>query len=655
MNPSRLKSKLSLCLLGVLVLLQGCLKPNIQMPETPPSIVKAHDHMVIYGGSTRLRKTEVFLNEGDLFSVIATGGINFCPKSNNCEFNNKNLAKPDHFLTARIGDTALFSTGSLGDGGLTRSLWSGNLYFGYSTKYPEDDTGAFNIDIIVWSEENYGAIADFYSLLQQRNPEETQLRLASNRIEAQRKLAQASQEIKKTQLEIETLTKEISNTTEQTEALYQPKQPDGKIPKPVDEREFKIAQLELKLEQLEGLVAKMEEMKKGLEEEKSKSTELSRNLEQKEKREQELLARLRSGPSVPPVIVVASPEDNSNVEMKTVTLNGVVEDVQGIVLFEIFINDMPVSLENTRGIRTTPVKPLVRYDFMERIQLRAGDNIVRIVAGNKAGLTVEKSLRIQFSKGKNNIWAVIIGIDRYPKGRNLKYAVNDARAMYNYLVEYSQIPSENVVLLVDSDATLTRLRSELGTHLKNKASPDDMVIIFFAGHGATEKDMTSPDGDGLEKYLLPYDADPKDLYATALPMGEISRIFNRIRSDRLLFIADSCYSGASGGRTIGIEGIRANLSDSFFDRVTSGKGRLIISASGANEVSSESDIFQQGVFTYYFLQGLRGAADIDKDTLVTVDEAFRYVSYHVPEATDQEQHPLRKGTVTGNFIIGVQN
>jgi len=66
------------------------------------------------------------------------------------------------------------------------------------------------------------------------------------------------------------------------------------------------------------------------------------------------------------------------------------------------------------------------------------------------------------------------------------------------------------------------------------------VIIFFAGHGATEKDVMSPDGDGLEKYLLPYDADPKTFTRQAMPMAEVSRIFSRIQSDRLIFIADSC-------------------------------------------------------------------------------------------------------------------
>jgi uncharacterized caspase-like protein len=152
-----------------------------------------------------------------------------------------------------------------------------------------------------------------------------------------------------------------------------------------------------------------------------------------------------------------------------------------------------------------------------------------------------------------------------------------------------------------------------------------MVIIFFAGHGATEGDVMSPDGDGLEKYLLPFDANPKDLYATALPMREISHIFNRIQSERLVFISDSCYSGASGGRTINVTGIRASIFDAFLNRIVSGKGRVILTASGANEVSVENDDLKHGVFSYFLVDGLKGKADTDKDGMITVSEVYRYV------------------------------
>ena len=136
-------------------------------------------------------------------------------------------------------------------------------------------------------------------------------------------------------------------------------------------------------------------------------------------------------------------------------------------------------------------------------------------------------------------------------------------------------------------------------------------------------------------------------------MREISHIFHRIQSERLVFIVDSCYSGASGGRTVSVTGIRATLSDAFLDRIAGGKGRIILTASGANEVSCEDDELNHGVFTYYLLEGLSGQADADGNGAVTVDEAYVYVSKKVPQATGQEQHPVKKGTVAGQLILSI--
>jgi hypothetical protein len=398
---------------------------------------------------------------------------------------------------------------------------------------------------------------------------------------------------------------------------------------------------------------RIEETKKQWEEERDKAAALSRQLEEKERKEKDLMGKLAEGARVPPVILVASPQDGWETEASVVTLSGVVQDAQGLEVLEISVNNEALKSYRTEGDPSQGREAVKRLEFQERVPLRRGENQIKINAVDLEGFFTEKVLTVRSVEKKRNVWAVVIGVNSYPKVRHLKYAVNDATAFYNHLVEYNQIPKENVILLLDQEATLTRLRSALGIYLKNKASKDDMVIIYFAGHGATERDATSPDGDGLEKYLLPYDADPKELYATALPMEEISRLFSRIRSDRLVFIVDSCYSGASGGRTISVSDIRAGISDGFLDRITGGKGKIILTASGANEVSEENDELRHGVFTHFLLEGLQGQADTDGDGLITVDEVYTYVSKQVPQATNQEQHPVKKGIVEGPLVLSV--
>jgi len=337
-------------------------------------------------------------------------------------------------------------------------------------------------------------------------------------------------------------------------------------------------------------------------------------------------------------------------------LSGVAQDDSGIVEFTILINGRRLETAGDRGIAVSGAPAVMNVEFSEVIGLVKGENRIQIRAVDKDGMVAEKKLVIHRLEIRRNVWAVVVGINAYAHVANLSFAVNDAREFYRMLVEENRVPAENVTLLLDEKAGLSKLRSVLGTRLKKKAGKEDMVIIYFTGHGATERDTMSPDGDGLEKYLLPVDADPEDLYATALPMRELSHIFNRLRSDRLIFIADACYSGASGGRTISLTGgLRARISDKFLDRISTGKGRIILTASGANEVSAEKPELKHGVFTHYLIRGLEGAADVNQDGLITVDEIYGYVSTEVPRETGQEQHPVKKGTVEGRLVLGVVN
>jgi hypothetical protein len=382
-------------------------------------------------------------------------------------------------------------------------------------------------------------------------------------------------------------------------------------------------------------------------------------LSEREEKEAQLLARLESMErerSIQsrnlPVIAVAYPQDGTSVDSENVSLYGVAEHERGISTFEISVNNKPVRLKDSRGLQIHP-RDRKRIEFSERIRLREGQNTISIAVQGTEGLTSQKTIFIRFAKKQEKVYAVVIGIDKYKNLPPLKYAANDAREFYRYLTEVNQVPKDRVWLLLDDEATLEKLRRTLGTLLRRSAGKEDTVIIFLAGHGATETDSSSPDGDGLEKYILPMNADPTDLYSSAIPMSEVARIFQRIRSERLVFIGDTCYSGASGGRTILAGGTRATVSDAFLERLSQGKGRVILTASDANEVSVEKDELKHGVFTYYLLEGLRGKADVDGDGVITVDEVYGYVSTKVPQATGQDQHPVRKGEATGQIILGV--
>lgn len=365
--------------------------------------------------------------------------------------------------------------------------------------------------------------------------------------------------------------------------------------------------------------------------------------------------RKRLNRTMAPVLVVSKPKNGSKIESSTTMLHIIAVDDRGISNVNVSLNGKPLRIDTKRGIKVVATKEdkiSKKMDITERLQLEYGRNTIMVSVTDTDGISTEEMITVIREKEHGKIWAAIIGINQYQDTRNLKYAVNDAQDFKNYLKEYIGIPDENIFSLIDQGATQAEIKSLLGTKIRRKAGKEDTVIIFYAGHGAVETDPLDPDGDGFEKYLLPHDASLDDLYSTSIAMKEIKTIFQRIRAERLIFIADTCYSGASGGRTMLASKARATLSEKFFERISKGKGRVIISACSANEISKEDDSLRHGVFSYYLLEGLKGGADFDGDGIITISELFGFLSKRVPEASGQDQHPVRKGETEGELVIG---
>ncbi len=362
----------------------------------------------------------------------------------------------------------------------------------------------------------------------------------------------------------------------------------------------------------------------------------------------------------PPMIWISHPNTDSTVHEDIITLQGYAHDDRGVSRVEIRLNEEVVACKQQKGIRITKKDTRggsdSRYLFSQKLPLKTGRNKIEVIAWDTDNLEDRKSIFVTRSKVTSEVWAAIIGINNYKNQGipDLKYAVADSRAMYEYLQNHMNISPDHIFALYDESASKTEIEKILGDILPRKARPQDTVIIYYSGHGAPDHDPSSPDGDNVSKYLLASDTDPKSMWATAVPMERIRSIFSRIPSERVVFLADTCYSGASGGKTLAMS-TRASLNDNFLDRLAAGRGRIIITASGACELAREDENLGggHGVFTYYLLEGLKGAADADGDKLITSGEAYEYVFKNVSRHTQNMQHPIKKGEEERPIILGV--
>jgi hypothetical protein len=273
--------------------------------------------------------------------------------------------------------------------------------------------------------------------------------------------------------------------------------------------------------------------------------------------------------------------------------------------------------------------------FTREFSLPVSRDTVTIVARGSGGQTVETFAAPRIDKR----WAVVIGVGEYESDDipDLDFAPNDARAVRDFLLSDAAGPFDEVLFLENERATGAAMREALFVFLQ-QADWDDLVVIYYAGHGAP--DPGRPDN----LYLLPTDTELDRLAATGFPMWDVKTALRRqIAAERVLVIADACHSaGTADGETVG--GGDSNQIAGGFQELFTPSRRLMLTAADTNEFSLEDERWGgHGVFTHFLLDGLRGAGDLDANGIVTVTELFDHVSNQVRGATSGRQNPQLSG------------
>ncbi|MFY9269455.1 MAG: caspase family protein [Candidatus Manganitrophaceae bacterium] len=259
------------------------------------------------------------------------------------------------------------------------------------------------------------------------------------------------------------------------------------------------------------------------------------------------------------------------------------------------------------------------------------------------------------SKPVSSAYALVIGIGtyRHPGIRPLRFTHADAGAFSKLLLdpERAGFPEENVKVLLDEEATLFNVKHAISDWLYEEASGDSTVIVYFSGHGGLESDRTGEEADGIAKYLLPWDANPENLFASALSNNDFNRLLRTIRAKRRVIFMDACYAAGvtqAGAKDVGIIG-------NPYGRLTEGEGRVVIASAQPNQRSWEDERIGHGIFTYHLIEALQGKADVDDDGRVSILEAFKYLERMVPESARRlarsEQSPLLCGDISKDIIL----
>ena len=189
------------------------------------------------------------------------------------------------------------------------------------------------------------------------------------------------------------------------------------------------------------------------------------------------------------------------------------------------------------------------------------------------------------------------GNERVP----LQFAGTDAHAVATVLKDIGGVRSEDLIELSDP-------------------TPDELDSAF----AAMSKRLRAAAGPGVRLQLVFYYSGHSDEQGLLLGAEQIKypALRSKVQStpaDVKIAILDSCASGAftrlKGGK---------KTAPFLVGSAAAVEGHAFLTSSSADEAAQESDRVGGSFFTHYLTTGLRGAADVDKNRIVTLNEAYQF-------------------------------
>ena len=325
----------------------------------------------------------------------------------------------------------------------------------------------------------------------------------------------------------------------------------------------------------------------------------------------------------------------------------------------VWVNDVAIYGANGISLREQNVQ---KYVTSLKVELAKGKNKVQVSVLNQAGAeSYKETFEIVCSAGKDqpDLYLITIGESEFQqKDYNLTYAAKDAKDisdLFSKSLAYNQIFTKTLTNEEVTKANILALKSFL-----EKADINDQVMIFIAGHGVLDAN--------LDYYFATYDMDFQHPEERGLAYEDLESLLDGIKPLKKTLMIDACHSGEIDKDEVVLAEADLNESDdiqfravgntaspklgmqntseltkSLFTDLRKGTGATVISSAGGMEFAIEGDDWNNGLFTYCFINGIKSnAADLDKNGEIWLSEIQEYVGQQVTELSGGRQQPTSR-------------
>jgi WD40 repeat protein len=346
----------------------------------------------------------------------------------------------------------------------------------------------------------------------------------------------------------------------------------------------------------------------------------------------------------------------------------------------VWINDVPLYGTNGMSLRAEISDSVVKT---LTVPLSTGNNRIQVSCMNEKGVeSLKKSVDIMYAAQnqiKPDLYVIAMSVSEYKDSRyNLQYAVKDGKDIAALFSSQSFKKEEfNAVYfdtLFNKKATKENFFNVKKKLLNTKT--DDQVIVFVSGHGMLNRN--------LDFYFATYDIDFSNPEERGISFDDMEKLLDSIPARKKLMMMDACHSGEvdkgdpagfvaqnietspdikfrGNVKEYNFKGVNngtapssTTLNSSFelmqelFAGLDKGTGTVVISAAAGKGYALESSKWNNGVFTYSILNGLKNrAADKNKDRQVTISELKDYSITQVEQLTGGNQKPTARREAIG--------